>query len=103
MQDQVNATPAPKRVPWNKGKLTGAKPPLRPNHVCLGAFRPPAAGTRGQAVTPAAENLPQLRKSRRLNRFCRRAHPAMLFAKIIVVQSNTRLASEIDQRDTKHN
>ena len=27
------ATPAPKRVPWNKGKLTGAKPPLRPKHV----------------------------------------------------------------------
>ena len=25
MQDQVNAPPAPKRVPWNKGKLTGAK------------------------------------------------------------------------------
>jgi hypothetical protein len=33
MQDQVNATSAPKRVPWNKGKLTGAKPPLRPIHV----------------------------------------------------------------------
>ena len=33
MQDQVNATPASKRVPWNKGKLTGAKPPLRPKHV----------------------------------------------------------------------
>jgi integrase len=33
MQDQVNATPAPKRVPWNKGKITGAKPPLRPKHV----------------------------------------------------------------------
>src|ERR1700681_1998593 len=33
MQDQVNATPAPNRVPWNKGKLTGAKPPLRPKHV----------------------------------------------------------------------
>jgi hypothetical protein len=31
--DQVNAGPAPKRVPWNKGKLTGAKPPLRPKHV----------------------------------------------------------------------
>jgi hypothetical protein len=30
MQDQVNA---PQRVPWNKGKLTGAKPPLRPKHV----------------------------------------------------------------------
>jgi hypothetical protein len=33
MQDQVNGTPAPKRVPWNKGKLTGAKPPLRARHV----------------------------------------------------------------------
>src|SRR5712675_3591165 len=34
MQDEVNATPIPhKRVPWNKGKLTGAKPPLRPKHV----------------------------------------------------------------------
>jgi len=33
MHDQVNATTAPKRVPWNKGKLTGAKPPLRPKHV----------------------------------------------------------------------
>src|SRR5438477_12653883 len=25
-------TPA-KRIPWNKGKLTGAKPPLKPKHV----------------------------------------------------------------------
>jgi hypothetical protein len=33
MQDQVNATAASKRVPWNKGTLTGAKPPLRPKHV----------------------------------------------------------------------
>src|SRR4030081_1165322 len=33
MQDQVKAVLAPKRVPWNKGKLTGAKPPLRPKHV----------------------------------------------------------------------
>jgi hypothetical protein len=23
----------PKRMPWNKGKLIGAKPPLRPKHV----------------------------------------------------------------------
>jgi hypothetical protein len=30
MQDQVNTA---RRVPWNKGKLTGAKPPLRPKHV----------------------------------------------------------------------
>jgi hypothetical protein len=34
MQDQVNAAPvAHRRVPWNKGKLTGPKPPLRPKHV----------------------------------------------------------------------
>jgi integrase len=33
MQNRVNATDQPKRVPWNKGKLTGAKPPLRPKHV----------------------------------------------------------------------
>ena len=34
MQDEVIVTPtSPKRVPWNKGKLTGAKPPLRPKHV----------------------------------------------------------------------
>jgi len=33
MLDQVNAVLAPKRVPWNKGKLTGAKPRLRPKHV----------------------------------------------------------------------
>jgi integrase len=33
MYDQLSAALAPKRVPWNKGKLTGAKPPLRPKHV----------------------------------------------------------------------
>lgn len=33
MLDQLNAPHTPKRVPWNKGKLTGAKPPLRPKHV----------------------------------------------------------------------
>ena len=34
MQDSENPSPATsKRTPWNKGKLTGAKPPLRPKHV----------------------------------------------------------------------
>ena len=34
MHDTENSTtPAATRVPWNKGKLTGAKPPLRPKHV----------------------------------------------------------------------
>jgi integrase len=27
------STTFPRRTPWNKGKLTGAKPPLRPNQV----------------------------------------------------------------------
>ena len=31
MLERVNVAPTPqKRLPWNKGKLTGAKPPLRP-------------------------------------------------------------------------
>jgi hypothetical protein len=34
MQDYENTAPiTPRRVPWNKGKLIGAKPPLRPKHV----------------------------------------------------------------------
>jgi integrase len=34
MQGNENPTlVASKRIPWNKGKLTGAKPPLRPKHV----------------------------------------------------------------------
>jgi len=34
MQDNANSElPALKRIPWNKGKLIGAKPPLRPKHV----------------------------------------------------------------------
>jgi len=34
MPDQVNATPTPhKRLPWNKGRLTRAKLPLRPKPV----------------------------------------------------------------------
>ena len=34
MTDNENCFPLPPpRVPWNKGKLIGAKPPLRPKHV----------------------------------------------------------------------
>jgi hypothetical protein len=34
MQDDIATTDkAPCHQPWNKGKLTGAKPPLRPKHV----------------------------------------------------------------------
>src|SRR5712672_3038325 len=37
MHDSQNLITSAKRVPWNKGKVTGAKPPLRPKHV--GAIR----------------------------------------------------------------
>jgi len=34
MQAYEFSAPIPcKRAPWNKGKVTGAKPPLRPKHV----------------------------------------------------------------------
>jgi hypothetical protein len=34
MEDDANpGLLAPKQTPWNKGKLTGAKPPLRQKHV----------------------------------------------------------------------
>jgi hypothetical protein len=34
MDDQNTLLTSPaKRAPWNKGKFTGAKPPLRPKHV----------------------------------------------------------------------
>ena len=31
--NEITLLKAPARTPWNKGKLTGAKPPLRPKHV----------------------------------------------------------------------
>lgn len=34
MQDVIaGSNPSCRRVPWNKGKITGAKPPLQPKHV----------------------------------------------------------------------
>jgi hypothetical protein len=33
MHDSQNLITSAERVPWNKGKVTGAKPPLRPKHV----------------------------------------------------------------------
>lgn len=32
-QEHASSLPKPVRIPWNKGKLVGAKPPLRPSHV----------------------------------------------------------------------
>ena len=31
--DAIPSSPPPRRQPWNKGKLIGAKPPLRASHV----------------------------------------------------------------------
>ena len=33
MEHHNSILPAPKRTPWNKGKLIGAKPPLLARHV----------------------------------------------------------------------
>jgi hypothetical protein len=33
MHEAILTLPAASRVPWNKGKLIGAKPPLRQKHV----------------------------------------------------------------------
>src|ERR1022692_2369492 len=33
MSDNENCASTNKRTPWNKGKLIGARPPLRPKHV----------------------------------------------------------------------
>lgn len=33
MPDNETSSPANKRTPWNRGKLIGARPPLRPKHV----------------------------------------------------------------------
>jgi hypothetical protein len=33
MLDNDCSSQAPRSTPWNKGKLIGAKPPLRPKHV----------------------------------------------------------------------
>jgi hypothetical protein len=42
MQDHNSILPPPKRTPWNKGKLIGAKPPLLARHVSAlsAAIRP---------------------------------------------------------------
>src|SRR6516164_11370605 len=33
MNDSQDLITSAKRIPWNKGKVTGAKPPLRPKYV----------------------------------------------------------------------
>jgi hypothetical protein len=33
MPENEDLLSTPQHTPWNKGKLTGAKPPLRPKHV----------------------------------------------------------------------
>jgi hypothetical protein len=32
-ENEIATTAAPKRIPWNKGKLIGPRPPLRQKHV----------------------------------------------------------------------
>jgi hypothetical protein len=53
MQDQANATAVAKRVPWNKGKLTGAKPPLWPRGCDIVAVRVEYVAARGYTADRA--------------------------------------------------
>jgi hypothetical protein len=32
-ENEIAVTAAPKRLPWNKGKLVGPRPPLRQKHL----------------------------------------------------------------------
>ena len=42
MPELINATAQiSRRDPWNKGKLIGAKPPLRPQHVVVDPLQAP--------------------------------------------------------------
>jgi len=59
MQDhETHLTSAPKRVPWNKGKLTGAKPPLRPKQVWSIRTRPQVEGKARDLVSSGIRNRP---------------------------------------------
>jgi hypothetical protein len=61
MLDQEKRIPsAPKRTPWNKGKLTGAKPPLRPKHVWSIRTKLQVEGrTRDLAMFPCTSGSPR--------------------------------------------
>ena len=57
-EENENPTPvASKRTPWNKGELTGAKPPLPPKHVW--SIR--TDSQRRQASQPAGAGANQIR------------------------------------------
>ena len=68
----TNETPA-RRAPWNKGKLIGAKPPLRPSHVwSIRTKLQMGAQTGSRAVQPGdRQQAARLRRSR---------HPCKLHA-----------------------
>src|SRR3982751_2131745 len=85
MLNQLNAAPTPARVPWNKGKLTGAKPPLLPKHVWAirtklqieGRARDLAmfnlaidSKLRGCDVAPSASRMSPLADTRRIAQQC---------------------------------
>jgi hypothetical protein len=64
MPDEMIATPTPhKRVPWNKGRLTGAKPPLRPKHVWSASFVAVTSSPSGSRTSPLAATRPIAQRS----------------------------------------
>ena len=76
MQDEVIVSPTShKRVRWNKGKLTGAKPPLRPKHLWAIRTKLQIEGrVRDLAMFNLAigQQASRLRRCRHTGRGCRR-------------------------------
>jgi len=54
------AATASGRVPWNKGKIIGAKPPLRPKHV----WEPGFVGFTSVGVRVARRQTPPIRANK---------------------------------------
>lgn len=67
MRDTESLITSAKRIPWNKGKLTGAKPPLRPKHVWAIRTKPQIdRQTRDLALFDLAIDSAWLRRCRRV-------------------------------------
>jgi hypothetical protein len=52
-ENEVLATAAPKRIPWNKGKLIGPGPPLRQKHVWANRSYSRPSTARSKVKTPS--------------------------------------------------
>jgi hypothetical protein len=64
MEHHNSILPAPKRTPWNKGKLIGAKPPLLARHVWSIRTRLQIQGRVERAIRWGSRERPPWRRRR---------------------------------------